>query len=364
MSLLERVERAQRRAETPDSSAMPQSHRRPRADGHLQPGPGRGPRGRDCAPFRSTSSTKSATPRTRCSRRPTRPTCGPRSRASSTGSSPPTASRSPATNAMRLVEELDRRGRWPRTARAAPGRRDRSPRSWSTARATCTSSGPARSNASTASSSATSTSSGSSTGSSPRSAAASTRPSPRVDARLPDGSRVNAVIEPLSLVGPVITVRKFPARPITVDDMIGFGTATPEMFDFLRACVEARLNIFVSGGTGSGKTTCLNVLSSFIPEDERIVTIEDAAELQLRQTAPHHARGAPGEPRGPGRDHHPRPAAQRHAHAPRPDHRRRVSCGRGARHAPGDDDRPRRLALDRPRQHARRTCSAGSRRWS
>src|SRR4051812_37070750 len=108
--------------------------------------------------------------------------------------------------------------------------------------------------------------------------------SPRVDARLPDGSRVNAVIEPLSLVGPVITVRKFPARPITVDDMIRFETATPEMFDFLRACVEARLNIFVSGGTGSGKTTCLNVLSSFIPEDERILTIEDAAELQLRQT--------------------------------------------------------------------------------
>jgi len=107
--------------------------------------------------------------------------------------------------------------------------------------------------------------------------------SPRVDARLPDGSRVNAVIEPLSLVGPVITVRKFPAKPVTVDDLIRFGTATPEMFDFLKACVAARLNVFVSGGTGSGKTTTLNVLSSFIPEDERIVTIEDAAELQLRQ---------------------------------------------------------------------------------
>jgi pilus assembly protein CpaF len=107
--------------------------------------------------------------------------------------------------------------------------------------------------------------------------------SPRVDARLPDGSRVNAIIEPLSLVGPVITVRKFSARPYTVDDLIRFGTATPEMFDFLRACIEARLNLFVSGGTGSGKTTTLNVLSSFIPNDERIVTIEDAAELQLRQ---------------------------------------------------------------------------------
>ena len=108
--------------------------------------------------------------------------------------------------------------------------------------------------------------------------------SPRVDARLKDGSRVNAVIEPLSLVGPVITVRKFPAKPVRVDDLIRFGTATPEMFDFLRVCVEAKLNVFVSGGTGSGKTTTLNVLSSFIPEDERIVTIEDAAELQLQQS--------------------------------------------------------------------------------
>ncbi len=107
--------------------------------------------------------------------------------------------------------------------------------------------------------------------------------SPRVDARLPDGSRVNAIIPPLSLVGPVITVRKFAAKPFTVDDLVGFGTASPEMFEFLRACVEARLNVFVSGGTGSGKTTALNVLSSFIPEDERIVTIEDAAELQLAQ---------------------------------------------------------------------------------
>ncbi|MEA2611220.1 MAG: pilus assembly protein CpaF, partial [Chloroflexota bacterium] len=92
--------------------------------------------------------------------------------------------------------------------------------------------------------------------------------SPMVDARLTDGSRVNAIIPPLSLVGPVITIRKFSASPFTVDDLIRFGTATPEMFDFLKACVEARLNIFVSGGTGSGKTTMLNILSSFIPNDE------------------------------------------------------------------------------------------------
>jgi pilus assembly protein CpaF len=107
--------------------------------------------------------------------------------------------------------------------------------------------------------------------------------SPMVDARLTDGSRVNAIIPPLSLVGPVITIRKFSASPFTVDDLIRFGTATADMFDFLKACVEARLNVFVSGGTGSGKTTTLNVLSSFIPNDERIITIEDAAELQLRQ---------------------------------------------------------------------------------
>jgi pilus assembly protein CpaF len=107
--------------------------------------------------------------------------------------------------------------------------------------------------------------------------------SPRVDARLPDGSRVNAIIAPLSLIGPVITVRKFSRTPYVVEDMIRFGTATPDMFEFLRACILARLNVFVSGGTGSGKTTFLNVLSSFIPNDERIVTIEDAAELQLRQ---------------------------------------------------------------------------------
>ena len=107
--------------------------------------------------------------------------------------------------------------------------------------------------------------------------------SPMVDARLADGSRVNAIIPPLSLVGPIITIRKFSATPFTVDDLIRFGTATPEMFEFLDACVKARLNIFVSGGTGSGKTTMLNILSSFIPDDERIVTIEDAAELQLRQ---------------------------------------------------------------------------------
>ena len=107
--------------------------------------------------------------------------------------------------------------------------------------------------------------------------------SPMVDARLPDGSRVNAVIPPLSLVGPVITIRKFSRKPFTPQDLIRFGSLSQKMMAFLEAGVKGRLNIIVSGGTGSGKTTLLNVLSGFIPEDERIVTIEDAAELQLRQ---------------------------------------------------------------------------------
>ncbi|HCB02566.1 MAG TPA: type II secretion system protein E, partial [Anaerolineae bacterium] len=107
--------------------------------------------------------------------------------------------------------------------------------------------------------------------------------SPYVDARLPDGSRVNAVIPPISLVGPVLTIRKFSKNPITVDQMVQFGSISAESVQFLKACVESRLNIIISGGTGSGKTTLLNVLSSFIPSDERILTIENAAELQLRQ---------------------------------------------------------------------------------
>lgn len=107
--------------------------------------------------------------------------------------------------------------------------------------------------------------------------------SPMVDARLPDGSRVNAIIPPLALKGPTITIRKFSREPFVVDDLVNFGTLTPEMAKFLEACVRVKLNVVVSGGTGSGKTTTLNVLSSFIPSDERIVTIEDAAELQLRQ---------------------------------------------------------------------------------
>lgn len=107
--------------------------------------------------------------------------------------------------------------------------------------------------------------------------------SPMVDARLPNGSRVNAVIRPIALDGPTITIRKFRKESLTVEDLIRFGTLSSEMAEFLGACVQARLNMVVSGGTGSGKTTTLNVLSSFIPEDERVITVENAAELQLRQ---------------------------------------------------------------------------------
>ena len=107
--------------------------------------------------------------------------------------------------------------------------------------------------------------------------------SPYVDARLPDGSRVNAVIPPISLVGPVLTIRKFFKTPITIEQLIQFGSVTPEALQFMKSCVESRINVVISGGTGSGKTTLLNILSQFIPNDERIVTIENAAELQLRQ---------------------------------------------------------------------------------
>ena len=125
--------------------------------------------------------------------------------------------------------------------------------------------------------------------------------SPMVDCRLPDGSRVNAVIAPLAIDGASLTIRKFARDPYTVQDLINFGTITAEAAGFLEACVKAHFNILVAGGTGSGKTTMLNVLSSFIPDTERVVTIEDAAELQLRQ--PHKVRleSRPARADGTGR---------------------------------------------------------------
>jgi pilus assembly protein CpaF len=125
---------------------------------------------------------------------------------------------------------------------------------------------------------------------------------PMVDARLPDGSRVNAIIPPLALDGPALSIRKFARDPIKMEDLIAFGAITEDMASVLHGMVEARLNILISGGTGTGKTTFLNVLSSFIPNDERIITIEDSAELQLQQD--HVVRGNPApQPGGPRRGH-------------------------------------------------------------
>jgi pilus assembly protein CpaF len=107
--------------------------------------------------------------------------------------------------------------------------------------------------------------------------------SPYVDARLPDGSRVNVIVHPLALNGPVLTIRKFSSDPFTIEDLVKMGTCTQKVADFLEICTKGRINIICSGGTGTGKTTTLNVLSSFIPNDERIITIEDAAELKLNQ---------------------------------------------------------------------------------
>ena len=148
--------------------------------------------------------------------------------------------------------------------------------------------------------------------------------SPMVDARLPDGSRVNAIIPPLSLRGPTLTIRKFSRDPYTLADLAFFGALTPQAATFLAACVRGKINILISGGTGSGKTTLLNALSAFIPNDERIVTIEDAAELQLQQRHVVSLEARPPNVEGQG-DPHPGARPQRAAHATRPDHRRRGS---------------------------------------
>ena len=225
----------------------------------------------------------------------------------------------------------------------------------------------ARSSASTCASPTTSTCCGSSSGSSPRSAAGSTSRSPRVDARLPDGSRVNAIIPPLSLDGPGHhDPQVLRHGRITVEDLVGFGTATGrDVRLHARRASRRRLNIVISGGTGSGKTTMLNVLSSLHPRatsgssrSRTRPSCSSASSTSSRSRRGRRTSRARGEITI--RDL----AAQRAAHAPRPDHRRRVPRRRGARHAPGHEHRPRRLADDRPRQQPARTCSAASRRWS
>ena len=188
--------------------------------------------------------------------------------------------------------------------------------------------------------------------------------SPMVDARLPDGSRVNAIIPPLSLTGPL---RDDPqvqqASGWSSSDLVRLGTLSAETVEFLQRCVVAELNILISGGTGSGKTTLLNALSTAIPDERphRHDRGRGRAAAQPAARAP--ARGAAEEHRGRGRDPDPRAGAQLAAHAPRPDHRRRGPRRRGARHAPGDEHGPRRLALARCTRTRRATRSRASRRW-
>lgn len=167
--------------------------------------------------------------------------------------------------------------------------------------------------------------------------------SPMVDARLPDGSRVNAIIPPVALDGPCISIRKFSQELLRSADLLAYQSVDEALLEFLRQAVSRRCNILISGGTGTGKTTLLNVISGFIDERERIVTIEDTAEPATRPRP----RGASGDPsaerRGLRRGDRPRPDPQRPADAPGPDHPRRDPRRRGARRAAGDEHRPRRL---------------------
>ena len=183
--------------------------------------------------------------------------------------------------------------------------------------------------------------------------------SPMVDARLPDGSRFNAIIPPLALDGPVVTIRMFGSKPLSKDDLLRFKAFTPEMLALMEGAMKARLNVIISGGTGSGKTTLLNTLSSFIQPDHRVITIEDAAELQLQQDHVVRLETRPRQHRGPRCRDGDRPGQERAANAARPDHHRRVPRRRDARHDPGHEHRPRRLDDHRPRQYPARRPLAG-----
>ena len=204
----------------------------------------------------------------------------------------------------------------------------------------------------------TTTCSRSSTGSSPASAAASTkrRRWSTPGCRTARGSTRSS--RRWHSTAPVVTIRMFGSRPLSKEDLLRFKAFTPEMLALMEGAMKARLNIIISGGTGSGKTTLLNTLSSFIQPDHRVITIEDAAELQLQQD--HIVRLETGPPTSKaGARHRHRPGQERPSNAARPDHHRRVPrCG-DARHDPGHEHRPRRLDDDRPRQHpARRPLPA------
>ncbi len=170
--------------------------------------------------------------------------------------------------------------------------------------------------------------------------------SPMVDARLPDGSRVNAVIPPLAIDGPILSIRRFGAEPLTAKDLLDYGEMRPVMLDVLQNAVKARLNIVVSGGTGAGKTTLLNVLSGFISPRERIVTIEDSAELRLKQEHVVRMECRPPSVEGKGAVRQRELLINALAYAARPHHRRRGARRRSARHAAGHEHRPRRFDHD------------------
>ena len=177
---------------------------------------------------------------------------------------------------------------------------------------------------------------------------------PLCDARLLDGSRVNVAVRPIGVDGPLVSIRKFSKKPLNLAKLVEVGALRPPMAEVLAAAVKARITTIISGGTGSGKTTMLNALSAFISEKERLITIEDAAELQLQQ--PHvGAHGdAAAEHRRQGRNPPARAGQERAAHAARPHHPRRVPRRGSLRHAAGHEHRPRRLDGHHPRQHAAR----------
>ncbi len=182
--------------------------------------------------------------------------------------------------------------------------------------------------------------------------------SPFCDARLPDGSRVNAIIPPLAVDGPALTIRKFAADPYQAEDLVGFGTLSRQVVQLLEACVRGRTNILVSGGTGAGKTTTLNVLSSFLPDDERIVTHRGRRRAAPPAAARRASGGPPAEHRGQGRGDDPRSGPQLPAHAPGPHRRRRGPRRRGAGHDAGHEHGPRRLDQHDPLQLAPRRARA------
>ena len=178
--------------------------------------------------------------------------------------------------------------------------------------------------------------------------------SPLCDARLLDGSRFNCAVRPIGVDGPLVSIRKFSKSKLSLEKLVEVGAIKPQMAEVLAAAVKARITTIVSGGTGSGKTTMLNALSAYISHTERLITIEDAAELQLQQ--PHVARmeTRPPEHRGQGRDPPARPRQERAAHAARAHHPRRVPRRGSVRHAPGHEHRPRGLDGDDPRQQPAR----------